>query len=532
MINQAAKHFYLWVSVCMLSVLLRATPVNAQQDATQLHRHLEAAIQSGKYDAAQRSDLQQFYASVKNEPVWLNPQHRLSLESLFRLIGCADYEGLDPEAYEIKTFTDFLTHAHNLVTVEDSLELELSFTLSAIRFFRDLKYGNKEPQLAYSGLAVPPRDASLPSIVASHATAHSLHALPGKMIASFPQVSILTQKLAQLIDRVQGHAGWDPEINSKEISWQNIPLVTKLYNLGIINNTNGATNDSDLVRSIRFAQRMFNLTADGKPGKETLQQLNVPIRFRIKQLSLSINYYKWLAHMGAMQTVILVNIPAARLNVYSGDSTLLSMRMVVGKPTTPTPTLSSTVDKIILYPYWTVPYSIATKELLPIFKRDPAYVQNGNYQVLDNKGRLINSRSIRWSDYSVAHFPFTIRQSTGCDNALGLLKLDFENPFGVYLHDTPLKLLFSSNNRFMSHGCMRMEKPIEMGRMLLGTDTRAIDTLTQKGCLRNQSPITVPAAIRMPVVVWYNPVWADKTGSVVFYADVYHKLSWLNESTQ
>ena len=135
--------------------------------------------------------------------------------------------------------------------------------------------------------------------------------------------------------------------------------------------------------------------------------------------------------------------------------------------------------------------------------------------------------SITWTALSTKYFPYIIRQSTGCDNALGLLKLNFYNPFGVYLHDTPNKYLFTLNKRFFSHGCMRMEKPMELGHLVLKNNGLAIDTLEQKGCLRNQSPIVVPAEERMPVIVWYNPVGVDDTRRIQFYEDVYEKFGWM-----
>jgi murein L,D-transpeptidase YcbB/YkuD len=107
-----------------------------------------------------------------------------------------------------------------------------------------------------------------------------------------------------------------------------------------------------------------------------------------------------------------------------------------------------------------------------------------------------------------------------------LLKLNFYNPFGVYLHDTPKKGLFELNRRYFSHGCMRMEKPMEIGHLVLKNNMQAIDTLEQKGCLRNQSPITVTADEQIPVIVWYNPAGIDSTGRVLFFEDVYKKFDW------
>ena len=144
--------------------------------------------------------------------------------------------------------------------------------------------------------------------------------------------------------------------------------------------------------------------------------------------------------------------------------------------------------------------------------------------MIDAKGKLVDPKDVNWSALSAHNFPYTIRQSTGCDNSLGLLKLNFYNPFSVYLHDTPFKSLFMLNKRFYSHGCMRLEKPKELGYLLLKDNAIALDTLEEKGCLRNQSPIVVPVDEQLPVIVWYNPVGLDSAGSLVFYEDIYRKF--------
>jgi murein L,D-transpeptidase YcbB/YkuD len=223
----------------------------------------------------------------------------------------------------------------------------------------------------------------------------------------------------------------------------------------------------------------------------------------------------------------VVNIPAAYLKVYDNDSVTLEMRMVVGKKSTPTPTLTSRVSDVVLYPYWHVPNSIAVKELLPIIKRDRGYINTGNYQVLDKSGNIVDPYSINWRALSQNYFPYLLRQSTGCDNSLGLLKLNFYSPCGVYLHDTPFKNAFGLNKRYFSHGCLRMEKPMEMGHMVLKNNPIAIDSLEQKGCLRNQAPVVVRADVHMPVIVWYNPAGIDSAGHLLFYEDVYEKFKWM-----
>ena len=266
--------------------------------------------------------------------------------------------------------------------------------------------------------------------------------------------------------------------------------------------------------------------ADAVLRTTILRELNAPLSVRLHQLNIAINYYRWLYCLTQTRSVIVVNIPAAYLKVYRNNQIVLEMKMVVGKKSTPTPTLASKIKVVVLYPYWHVPHSIATKELLPIIKRHPGYIDEGNYQVLNKAGKIMDPYSINWHAFSTKYFPYLIRQSTGCDNALGLLKLDFYSPFGVYLHDTPIKSSFMLNKRYFSHGCMRMEKPFELGHLVLKNNPIAIDTLEQKGCLRNQAPITVAADEHMPVIVWYNPVGIDTTGRLLFFEDVYGKFAY------
>ncbi|HTM92436.1 MAG TPA: L,D-transpeptidase family protein, partial [Flavisolibacter sp.] len=130
---------------------------------------------------------------------------------------------------------------------------------------------------------------------------------------------------------------------------------------------------------------------------------------------------------------------------------------------------------------------------------------------------------IDWKSLSATYFPYHIRQSTGCDNALGIVKFEFYNPFTVYLHDTPNKGLFSFNKRYFSHGCMRVEKPVELAHLLLGRNRIAIDTLTAKGCLNQQAPKPVAVEKELPVMILYSTVWYNKEGEVRFYDDVYGK---------
>ncbi|MFZ9221066.1 MAG: L,D-transpeptidase family protein, partial [Sediminibacterium sp.] len=111
----------------------------------------------------------------------------------------------------------------------------------------------------------------------------------------------------------------------------------------------------------------------------------------------------------------------------------------------------------------------------------------------------------------------------GCDNSLGIIKLDFDNPYGIYLHDTPQKELFALNNRFFSHGCMRMEKPIEMAKYLLKNNRAALDSIDFENCYKNPKPINIQMTEKVNVIVWYHLIDFDDRSKIIYYRNIYNK---------
>jgi murein L,D-transpeptidase YcbB/YkuD len=235
------------------------------------------------------------------------------------------------------------------------------------------------------------------------------------------------------------------------------------------------------------------------------------------------NDYRWLNAVRSKQRIVLVNIPSAQLKVYEGPKTTLQMKIILGKASTPTKTLSTYIQQVTINPYWTVPKSIIVNEMIPKIQKDIQYLSNNRLAVLNENYKVMDPQKINWDSIDLVNFPYIIRQATGCENALGILKLEFENPFSMYLHDTPEKQLFKNKNRFLSHGCMRMEKPIEMGRLLLANNLKAIDTLDLTKCDLNLQPIFIPVTIRTPLIVWYSQVDFDSNNNLLFYKNVYNR---------
>ena len=248
----------------------------------------------------------------------------------------------------------------------------------------------------------------------------------------------------------------------------------------------------------------------------------IPNKEKIQILEKAANNFRWLNAVRRNNRFILVNIPSAQLKTYDSNKLILSMRVIVGKAKTPTSTLSSQINKIILNPYWMVPKSIIQNEMFPKFKEDNDYFVKNGFTVIDADYREVNSNKIDISKYSKDNFPFIVRQGTGLDNSLGLLKIEFDSPSAIYLHDTPQKDLFSNTNRFYSHGCIRMEKPIEVGNWLLQNNRIAIDTFNFKQPEKYTKPRPIPVSISTQVVIWYSLIDFDKKGALKFYKNIYN----------
>ncbi len=296
------------------------------------------------------------------------------------------------------------------------------------------------------------------------------------------------------------------EVSAKYIKDDNNYLLEQISDVNTVSDLNA------MIKRLEPKQKEYAILKE-----ENKKQLTANNKTRIAQLRASLNLYRWMHHF-QFNRAIIINIPAAQLGYYDKGKQDLQMKVVVGKPTTRSPRFATWCYEVILYPYWNVPPSIATKELLPMIKRSPARLKSMNLEVIGRNGAVIDALSIDWSKLSRNNFPYRLRQCTGCDNSLGVIKFNLTDPFNVYLHDTNYKLAFLSASRFMSHGCIRVEKPIELGNHILNNQ---LDSSFLKACYKQQEPIVLNVTNRVPVFVVY--MVADvKIDSVIFHKDTYH----------
>lgn len=463
-----------------------------------------------------------FYALYNYQLAWLGSSHSLNLLTQY-LSHSTDW-GLSNEDYQPGLIRSILDKTFSPATEADSFLAEIKLTDATIHFFENVLRGSESLTLSYNGLNYMSDCYNTPQLLAVYLRENRLEFLLNDAESKEPAYIAVKQKLKAFSQQVSQLNFKDVKIISDKISPTNKPLVERLFQLGILTSDTANLTTELLKNKVKEAEELFGLLKDGLLRKTFLQAANVPLLYRIKELSYTLNTIRRLNCIKQTGHTVVVNIPSATLLLYANGKVILESRIIVGKPSTKTPALSSRITEVILYPYWNVPFKIATTELLPVIKRNRGYLNENNFQVLDNAGRVVDPARVNWRALSTAYFPYTIRQSTGCDNSLGLIKLNFYNPFSVYLHDTPYKLLFKSYRRFYSHGCMRVERAMEVGRYLLKGNEIAIDTLEDKGCLNNQQPIIVPAAESIPVFVLYNTAWFDSSGRVILYSDVYDKM--------
>lgn len=303
----------------------------------------------------------------------------------------------------------------------------------------------------------------------------------------------------------------------------NWPLFVKLYQLGIIEALDKKYSANELKEKIKTAQYFLGVTRNGILNEETRAALNVPLRKRLAAVQKALNDVRVLYDLQLNGPVVVMNIPSATLQLYENSRIVLESKVVVGRKSTPTPEFTGVIHEVVLFPWYTVPTDIAVKEALPLIKRNTQYVEDNNLQVLDAQGQPVNPYTVNWRTVRADSFPYTLRQSTGCDNGMGMIRFNFQNLAGVYLHDTPWTVLFKMSRRYLSRGCIRLEKAIDLARYILKDNTSMIDSLKPSDNLLNQQPVTIPATVKMPVYTMYNTAWFDSTGTMRFYEDAYNK---------
>ncbi len=238
----------------------------------------------------------------------------------------------------------------------------------------------------------------------------------------------------------------------------------------------------------------------------------------------TLNAYRWIhRQIQGAPRFVMVNIRGAYLTAMdSAGQNVLTMRTVVGKRDTPTPTIDTYATSIVTHPYWNVPKSIAIKEIFPKAAANSEYLAKNRIQVIGKDGQAINPDDIDWGDLTAEKFPYRFRQETGEDNSLGLLKVEIKNPLAIYLHDTNARYLFTSDQRWRSHGCVRVQKPTDLANYMAGSQLLDSDFMTEPDTV-SHPPKWHKLKVRVPVFLLYLPADCNPKGDLMYFPDVYKR---------
>ncbi len=216
-----------------------------------------------------------------------------------------------------------------------------------------------------------------------------------------------------------------------------------------------------------------------------------------------------------------MQIPSFMVYVVEDDKVLLASRIIVGETETPTPELTSTLTRVVTYPYWHVPRKIAVTEYLAAIQQNIGVLQQNNFEVIDRAGKVLNPDSIDWLSFSADNFPVSLRQKEGPENALGVIKFEFKNPYAVFLHDTNARRLFRESDRAFSHGCIRMEQAETLAHYLVTGKTQGkSNRLTE--LLTRQERHVIKLLAPIPIYIRYFTAEV-REGELRIYRDLYNK---------
>jgi murein L,D-transpeptidase YcbB/YkuD len=287
-------------------------------------------------------------------------------------------------------------------------------------------------------------------------------------------------------------------------------------------NTVTNPDSTQLASAIKKYQKHKAIKVDGKVSASLISKLNNTDKEKFIRIAINLDRYKQLPILPSQY--IWVNIPSYYLQLRNSDTVALKSRVVVGKPLTRTPLITSAISDMMTYPKWTIPESIVKKEILPGLQRDPGYTNRKGFSLVDEKGNEINPYTVNWGKFKNS-IPYKVVQGSGDANALGVLKFNFPNKFSVYLHDTNQRYLFSKTSRALSHGCVRVQDWEGLAKYILRNDSTYSATATPVDSLESwlaaKQKRYIPVRKPIPLYIRYFTCDVGSEGHLIFYEDIY-----------
>ncbi|HJR57259.1 MAG TPA: L,D-transpeptidase family protein [Rhizomicrobium sp.] len=443
--------------------------------------------------APEDAQLRRFYDLRNQRPAWTEANWSLADE----ILRGAGTEGLEPEEYRA-------------AGGRDAVSRDRARTAAILAYARDLHLGRSALRNLDKDILLPN-----PSFDAAAALAAALDKGGlAQFLTGLPPVDVEYRQLRLTLARYRAIAdrgGWiklDAASSEEEIRAR---LEREYPSLA----------GREIAASLKLFQEWHGLETSGTLDRITLAAMNVSAPERVRQIAANMERWRWLPRP-MESSRITVNVPAAMLTLLADGRTLLTSRVIVGRPATPTPILRADGVGVTVNPPWTVPRSIATREMLPKLKRNPAWLKSQNIILLDGPPGDPHGLKVNWRGLSAGNFPYRLQQLPGPDNSLGLIKLELPNRFDVYLHDTPGKAAFAAPRRALSHGCVRVERILSLAAHALSQDSIAAAIRISDAIAAGKTR-TLPLAQTLPVYFLYMTAEANTLGEARFWSDLYNR---------
>ncbi len=485
-----------------------------------------------------RDSVKKFYAAGGDSLAWIqNGKASPQAVAMILVFQQASSKGLNPDDYDASRWDARLAKLQARApkpSDSDLVHIDLALTVSAMRYISDLHIGRVNPQHFKFGLTVGPKKYDLADELRTQLLpASDITSVLAKVEPHYDGYRRAEDALVTYSKMASAPDAQPIPVPAKGVrpgsSYAAMPqLVARLRQLGDLSSSadvsaNSGTYSGSVVDAVKHFQHRHGLDADGVLGKGTVSQLNVPLKTRVQQLQLTLERYRWIPP-DFPEPPIIVNIPEFQLRTMRRQpASYLTMRVIVGKAMrTQTPVFAEDMKYLIFRPYWLVPTSILRNELIPKTLRDPNYLADKGFEVVDRSGNVVPSSPA--SDDVIDGLrsgSLRVRQKPGPKNALGLVKFIFPNQYNVYLHSTPEQELFSRSRRDFSHGCIRVERPVDLAAWVLRDKPEW--TMAKILAVMNSGPDNVQVNLNkpVPVLILYSTAVVDPDGEVRFFDDIY-----------
>jgi murein L,D-transpeptidase YcbB/YkuD len=452
-------------------------------------------------------------------------------QAVLQALRSADAKGLNPEDYDASRWAGRLDQLRTKASGTDLELFDLDLTIAVMRYVSDLHTGRVNPGLFHHGFDEGREDYDPAKFIRTRlVNAVDVKAELGGVEPPFPGYG-RTQLALQTYLQLAARAGTQRLAATKKPVEPGTPyaeatsiarLLRMLGDLPACAIVPDDVYQGALVDAVKHFQHRHGLDEDGRIGSATFRQLNAPLSQRVRQLQLTLERYRWVPHQFAVPPIV-VNIPEFRLRAMNASyTTELEMKAVVGNAYRhQTPVFAEQMESVVFRPYWEVPLSIQRAEMVPKVSRDRSYLARNGYEVVSAANTVATRGAIDDSFLAQLRFgKLHIRQVPGPENALGLVKFLFPNPFNVYMHGTPAARLFAKSRRDFSHGCIRVERPEALAALVLRNKPEWTPARIAEA-MHGTKTVTVRLETPIPVLIVYATAVVQENGDVHFYEDIY-----------